>query len=264
MKKTPLLLLGILALVLWKSSSIGDVPVRTDLAIQNLGLHIALLRFEPKDKANLIQPLKKILAGVIHKDELHEKGLTHVIEALSAYGQVDVLHRSDRDVIISADSKVKFDSLEERPIVMLGTKDGMPPTPKFGLSLDVSAKPIDVDKFALSWNGSLRWSPELIDRWKFNPQQFLSFASNAAKLASDLTKKEEQNPLDIGLSVAQLFKASDKAPGQVFELPVVKEIAFQSSRVCHNEELIVNSTVSEVGGRPAQAVVLLIWPTINP
>jgi hypothetical protein len=233
---------------------------------QNLGLHIALLRFEPSAKTNLVRPFKKMLEGQVQTSMLQEKGLNHVIELMSNFGTVDVLHRADRDVVIAADSRVKFDALEERPVVVVGKKDLLPPSTKFGLSLEVTAKPIDAHRFSLSWNGSLRWSPQLIDRWKFNPQKFLSFAGSAAQAANTLMAKEDKDPLEIGLSIAQLFKTDNAAPGdgQIYELPVVKEISFQSSRVCWDNDLILNSTVSEVGGRPAQAIVLVIWPNLNP
>lgn len=231
---------------------------------QNLGLHLALLRFEPASRTNLVRPFKKMIEGHVQAEVLREKGLTHVIEVISNFGTVDVLHRADRDVVIAPDSKVRFDATEERPVVVVGVKDVMPPSTKFGLSLEVTARPIDPHRFSLSWNGSLKWSPELIDRWKFNPQKFLSFASSAALTANNLLAKEEKDPLQIGLSVAQLFRADTPAAGQIYELPVVKEIAFQSSRVCWDNELILNSTVSEVGGRPAQAIVLVLWPNLNP
>lgn len=232
---------------------------------RNLALHVALLRFQPKEKTDLIKPFKSLLDGQVKPEDLKTKGMTAVIEGLSAHGVVDVLHRSERGMILAPDSKAKFDALEERPFVLIGNKDMLPPATKFGLSLDIAIKPMEAERFALMWTGTLKWSPELIDRWSLNSEKFLSFTTGAAKLAQDLTSKNNSNPLDIGLSVVQLFKPGSDSPaaGQIYELPVVKEIAFQSSRVCKDNELIFNSTVSEVGGRPAQAVVLVILPVLE-
>jgi hypothetical protein len=233
---------------------------------RNLSLHLALLRFQPTDKMDLVRPFKGLIEGV-KSDDLKTKGLNAVIETLSSHGVVDVLHRSERGVVLGGEGRAKFDAMEERPFVLIGNKDMLPPATKFGLSLELNAKPVDAEQFAINWNGTLKWSPELIDRWSLNSERFLSFTTGAAKLAQNLTAgaKGGKDPVDIGLSVVQLFKPTDNQPvaGQIYELPVVKEIAFQSSRVCKNGELIFNSTVSEVGGRPAQAVVLVIWPNLE-
>jgi hypothetical protein len=235
-------------------------------ALRNLSLHLALLRFQPTDKMDLVRPFKGILEGQVKPEDLKARGLNAVIEGLSSHGTVDVLHRSERGVALGGEGKARFDAMEERPFVLIGNKDMLPPATKFGLSLELTAKPADGEQFALNWNGTLKWSPELIDRWSLNSERFLSFTTGAAKLAQNLTGgKGGKDPIDIGLSVVQLFKPADNQPvaGQIYELPVVKEVAFQSSRVCKNSELIFNCTVSEVGGRPAQAVVLVIWPNLE-
>lgn len=266
MKTTHLLVLSLLCVLLWRSSSIGDVPVKIELPPQNLGLHVALLRFAPNDKNNLVKPFKKWFEGAVEADKLRTDGLNYVIDVLTGYGVVDVLHRSDRDVVLAPDAKVRFDALEERPVVLLGNKDALPPAPKFGLTLEVTTKPVDANKFTLSWAGSLKWSPQLIDRWQFNREQFLSFAAKGAAVAKTVMDKDHRDPLDIGLKVGELFSGRDTGPaaGQLWELPVVKEVAFTSSRLCHDQELIMNSTVSEVGGRPAQAIILVMLPKLNP
>jgi hypothetical protein len=236
-----------------------------DPAPRNLTLHVALLRFQPTDKMDLIRPFKGLVEGRITTADLKAKGMNAVIEGLSAHGVVDVLHRSERVMALGLDNKAKFDALEERPFVLIGNKDMLPPATKFGLSLEMTGKPVDAEQFGLSWAGTLKWSPELIDRWSLNSEKFLSFTTGAAKLAQNIAGKADKDPVDIGLSVVQLFKPNDNQPaaGQIYELPVVKEIAFQSSRLTKNNELIFNSTVSEVGGRPAQAVVLVILPSLE-
>lgn len=236
-----------------------------DPAPRNLTLHLALLRFQPADKLDLIRPFKGLLEGRVKAADLQAKGLNAVIEGLSTAGVVDVLHRSERVMILGGEGKAKFDAVEERPFVLIGNKDMLPPATKFGLSLELNGKPVDDTSFALNWNGTLKWSPELIDRWSLNTEKFLSFTTGAAKLAQGIAGGSAKDPVDIGLSVVQLFKPQDNQPaaGQIYELPVVKEIAFQSSRLAKNNELIFNSTVSEVGGRPAQAVVLVILPNVE-
>src|SRR4051812_5165962 len=153
-----------------------------DAAPRNLTMHLALLRFQPKDKMELIKPFKALLDKEIKPEELRAKGLNAVIEALSQHGIVDVLHRSERGMILGLDAKAKFDALEERPFVLIGNKDMLPPATKYGLSLELSAKPVDADRFGLSWAGTLKWSPELIDRWTLNTERFLSFSTGAAKV----------------------------------------------------------------------------------
>jgi hypothetical protein len=94
----------------------------------------------------------------------------------------------------------------------------------------------------------------------------LNFAAKAGAVAKDIMDKKNQDPLEIGLKVGEIFTTKDSGPasGQLWEMPVVKEVAFQSSRLCQADELIINSTVSEVGGQKAQAILLVMLPRLNP
>jgi hypothetical protein len=234
---------------------------------RNLLVQVALVRFIPDHTTNLVRPFRSLIQDQLDPKRLRQDGLGFVFEVLRTLGSVDVLHRADRDMILSADSHIKFDAMEERPVVVMGKKDSLPPATKFGLSLEMTSKPMTADRFALSWTGTVRWSPELIDSWTLAPGRFISFLSTAAQAAAPLlakngggTDQQIRAGMDIGMGFARLWQPSQAAEGQVYEMPVIKEIAFQSSRICHDGELLLNSTVSEAGGRTPQAIVLLILP----
>lgn len=239
---------------------------------RNLLVQVALVRFIPDHTTNLVRPFRSLIQDHLEPKRLKQEGLGFVFEVLRNLGSVDVLHRADRDMILAADSHIKFDAMEERPVVVMGKKDSLPPATRFGLSLEMTSKPIDADRFALNWTGTVRWSPELIDSWTLAPGKFISFLSTAAQAATPLltkgsgggTDQQIRAGMDIGMGFARLWQPSQAAEGQVYEMPVIKEIAFQASRICHDGELLLNSTVSEAGGRTPQAIVLLILPTFNP
>lgn len=196
--------------------------------------------------------------------------LLAVVDSLKGDGAVSILYSGNRDIRLEEKAKAKFDALETRPIVLVGKPGApVPPVTSYGLALEISAHAIEAEKVGLTWEGSMTWSPEIVDTWK--GEKFLSFlgsAANVAKKASaaaGVESKEVDSGTDIGLSFAQLFNPKGGATdSQIYELPVNKTISLCSSRSCKNGELIVNATTSEMGSKEAQTILLLIWPTINP
>lgn len=227
--------------------------------LQTLSLEVAVLRFKPDSADRILRGFKELKGN-----------LAGVIETLKADGSVSILYSGTRDMRLEEKATTKFDALETKPVVLIGKPGApVPPVTSYGLALEISAKAVEGGRVGLTWDGSMTWSPDVVDEWK--GEKFLSFlgsAAGVAKKASSLTgnqSKEINSGVDIGLSFAQLFNPKGGATeSQIYEMPVNKTISLSSSRNCKAGELIVNATTSEMGNKEAQTILLLIWPTILP
>ncbi len=226
---------------------------------RTLSLEVAVLRFKPNSAERILRGFKD-LGG----------NLQSVVESLKADGAVNILYLGNRAMRLEDKAKAKFDALETRPIILVG-KPGAPTPPltSYGVALEISTRPIDAERFGLSWEGSITWSPEIVDAWK--GEKFLSFISAAAGVAkkassvAGVESKDVSSGTDIGLSFAQLFNPKGSpTDNQIYELPVNKTVSLSSSRNCRSGELIINATTAEMGNKEAQTILLLVWPTINP
>ncbi len=228
-------------------------PART------LSLEVAIVRFKPASAERILRGFKGLSGNLVG-----------VVDSLKADGAVSILYSGTRDLRLDEKAKTKFDALETKPIVLIGKPGApVPPVTSYGLALEISAKGVDAERVGLNWEGSMTWSPDVVDEWK--GEKFLSFigsAAGVAKKASALAgteSKEVNSGVDIGLSFAQLFNPKGGATdSQIYEMPVNKTISLSSSRNCKSGELIVNATTSEMGNKEAQTILLLIWPTILP
>ena len=218
-----------------------------------------MIRFKPNSAERILRGFKDVNGN-----------LAAAVDSLKTDGAVSILYSGTRDLRLEDKAKTKFDALETKPIVLIGKPGApIPPVTSYGLALEISAKLVDAGRIGLSWDGSMTWSPDVVDEWK--GEKFLSFlgsAAGVAKKASSLTGsegKEVNSGVDIGLSFAQLFNPKGgPTDSQIYEMPVNKTISLSSSRNCKGGELIVNATTSEMGNKEAQTILLLIWPTINP
>lgn len=253
-----LLLLLTLPVVFGPSVSIAADPLRT------VALEVSVIRFKPAKAERLIEGFRNCGTN-----------LMSVVEALKADGEVNILYNGLREVRLEEKSKAKFDATETRPVVLVGKGNTpMPPATVYGLTLDFTVLRSDAERFGLEWTGTISWSPDLVDSW--NGDRFLNFLSAAAGIAKKTgvaNSKTGNQVMDIGLGLAQAFnpKAKIDADGKskptesdIYELPVQKTVALVSSKHCKSGELILHTTTAEMGGKEAQAILLLIVPTVTP
>lgn len=225
---------------------------------RNVTLEVTVIRFKPESKEQVLQ-------------DFHLSGdSAAIVETLRGLGKsVDVVYRGLRDVVNEPKSIAKFDATETRPVVLVGKPGApVPPATVFGLTMQVTLKPAGEDAFVLNWEGSLVWSPDLMDRrlGLQNTFQFVGKAANVAQSASQLAGDSGgtvKQAADIGLAVAELFKggASDSA---IFELPVVKTVSLTGSRACRSGQLIVSTTAAEAGVKEPQVLFFLLTPRMTP
>ena len=220
---------------------------------RNLALELTLIRFKPDSKEQVLQDFR--LSG----------GASNAVETLRKAGRsVDVLYRGTRELAIEPKATAKFDATETRPVVLVGAPGApVPPATLYGVTLAVSVRPTDDETFVLSWEGSLNWSPEMMDRrlGLQNTMQFIGKAANAAQNASQLAGESQgvvRQAADIGLAVAEMFKPVNSADSHIFELPVVKTFSLNGSRACRNGQLIVSTTAAEAGVKEPQIIFFLL------
>lgn len=235
-------------------------PAGTALG-KTLTLEVSVVRFKPMAAERILQGFKNLNGN-----------LQSIIEQLRADGEASVLYTGTRDIRLEEKSRAKFDALETKPVVLIGKPNApVPPATSYGLSLEVTTRSIEADRFGLGWEGTMTWSPEVVDAWK--GEKFLNFMSGAANVAKKATAlagggKDDKTlggAADIGLSFAQLFNPKGATQeSQIYELPVNKTVSFISSRNCKSGELLINATTAEMGSKEAQTILLLIWPTLNP
>lgn len=226
--------------------------------VKTISIEVAVVRFKPAKAERILQGFKDLKGNLLT-----------VIDSLKAEGEVSVLYTGNRELRLEEKSKAKFDALETRPVVLVGKSGApIPPATAYGLSLEITTRSVEPDRFGLGWEGSVSWSPEIVDTWK--GEKFLNFLGTAASVAKKAGALGGDNKAvgagaDIGLGLAQLFNPKG-APteNQIYELPVNKTVSLASSRNCKSGELIVNATTAELGSKEAQTILLLIWPTLNP
>ena len=234
------------------------VTSATNATPQNLALELTVIRFKPDSKDQVLQDFKL------------EGAAANIVETLRAQGRsVDVVYRGTRDVVLEPKSLARFDATETRPIILVGKPGApVPPAAVYGLTLQVTVRPVGEDGFVLAWEGSLNWSPDLMDRrtGMQNTFQFLGKTAGVAQSASEVLGSSGgmvKGGADIGLTVAELFK-SGNADSSIYELPVLKTVAFTGSRACRNGQLIVSTTAAEAGVKEPQIIFFLLTPKIRP
>ncbi|KAB2660593.1 MAG: hypothetical protein DVB31_13825 [Verrucomicrobia bacterium] len=227
-------------------------------APRNLALELTVIRFKPESKEQVLQDFR--FAGAS----------SNIVDSLRSMGRsVDVVYRGTREMVIEPKSMAKFDATETRPVVLVG-KPGvpMPPAAVYGLTLQVTVRPVSDDTFVLAWEGGLNWSPDLMDRRNGmqNTFQFLGKAANLAQSASQLAGESQgavKSGADIGFAVAEMFRGGNGDSG-IFELPVLKTVALNGSRTCRSGQLVVSTTAAEAGVKEPQILFFVLAPRLEP
>ena len=253
--------LGLFLSVLWALNALTRVvfgqaaAAAPAAAVRSITMEVSVLRFKPLKAERLLQGFKGL-----------GNDLKSVVEALKNDGEVSILYNATRDLRLDEKVETKFDALETRPIVIIGKPGApLPPVTQLGVNLKVSTKPADGERFGLSWDGSISWTPEMLTHWQ--GEKYLSFAGTAVSTltTAGLIKGDESKNADIGLGLAQLFNPKGKpTENEIYELPVNKTIALSGSRNCKSADLIINATTAEMGSKEAQTILLILQPTLNP
>ena len=212
-----------------------------------LTLELSILRFKPATNGEVFQDFK--LSG----------STAAIVSTLRAAGRsVEVLYHGDRQLVLEPRSSAKFNGTETRPVIVLGKQTAPPPAVVYGLTMEVISRPLTDDAYVLSWDGFLNWSPDLIDRRPTGPNAVQIFGRAASAAQSVTAATGNTAAADIGLAVAELFKEDPANNGAIYELPVLKTIAFSGSRVCHGTETIINSTAAEAGAKEPQIIFFVL------
>ncbi len=225
---------------------------------RNLALELTVIRFKPESKDQVLQDFN--LSG----------SSANVVEILRGLGRsVDVVYRGTREVALEPNAMARFDATETRPVILVG-KPGVPvpPAAVYGLTLQVTVRPVGEEAFILAWDGSLNWSPDLMDRrtGMQNTFQFLGKAANLAQSASQFAGDSQgavRGGADIGFAVAELFKGGNM-DSSIYELPVLKTVGLNGSRVCRDGQLIVSTTAAEAGVKEPQILFFVLAPHVEP
>jgi hypothetical protein len=218
-----------------------------------LNLELTILRFKPATNQPFYQDYK--LFGPIS---------TIVSTLLTAGRSVDVLYHGTRELVVEPKSTAKFSATETRPIILIGKQGTSPPAIVYGLTMQVEVRPAGKDSFILAWDGSLNWSPDLIDRRAPtgpDAAQILDKAATAAKSMSAMAGKSQA--ATIGLAVADLFKEDPANNSAIYELPVLKTVALGGSRICHNYDTVINATTAEAGAKETQIIFFILNPVLE-
>jgi len=220
---------------------------------KTLAIEVTVLRVKPDTKERVLEDYA--LSG----------SASNAIEQLKAtVKSVDVLCRVTREVLLEDKAKAVFDALESRPVIALGGS-GTPTVTPYGLKLETTVRSVAGDRFALSWEGTLTWSPDIMDR-RAGFNDTLRFAGKAMGAAQQVTKlagaenSEVRQVTEIGLALAQAF-GGDKS--QIYELPVLKTFGLSGSRACKSGELVTCTTSADAGAKEPQTILLLIRPVVK-
>jgi len=224
-------------------------PIPT-VAPRVLELELSVLRYKPATNE-----------AVFRDFGLHGSA-AEIVDTLRASGRgVDLLYHGTRELVLEAKSGAKFNATETRPVILIGKQGAAPPAIVYGLTMEVTVRPSVGDAFVVAWDGSLNWSPDLIDSRPKGPDaaQVLERAATAASAITAATGNSSM--ANIGLAAADLFKADNE--GAIYELPVLKTVALSGSRLCHGGETIVDTTSAEASAKSAQIVFFVLNPKLQ-
>jgi hypothetical protein len=223
---------------------------------KSLSVEAMVLRFKPTTKEQVLQ------------DFALPDSPAKSVETLRAIGRsVDILYRGVRKIALEPGASAKFDGTETRPVIFLGKGGTAPPATVYGLVMEMKVRSATNDSFTLGWEGSLTWSPDLLDRrssWQ-DSLQFIGGAANVAEAASQAAGPAGgtvKQAADIGLAVADLFRGGGDA--NIYELPVLKTVGLSGSRVCKTGQMITTTTAAEAGVKEPQILFFLILPKVEP
>lgn len=187
-------------------------------------VNLALIRFQPNNKKLLLESAQTIVGNAADlramQATLEKKGTSEVIFEAHAH--------------ISDGQTNKFATNQTARVVMPGQTEDLPPITRLAVQFDVS-----VNQTAVSWTGSVRWSPQIID---------------ASGMGAVIRRQSGTN-----VTFIRPFAPNGRAAG--FEYPVLKETFFQSSKILRKGEVAISSTTVETGGSAPEMLALCLWLT---
>jgi hypothetical protein len=205
--------------------------VAAALALEACGteVNLALFRFRAIDKGQMISAVRIDVPAAKLKTEKTEA----VLAALKRRGAAALIFQASERL---PDEKPKmFERSETATVVLPADSTKLPAMTRIAVKFQLQCGAAAGGKFDLAWDGTVKWSPMLLDR------------SRASALPFAQTNLSLLKPLEIF--------ADDVG----FEYPVLKETAFQSSRLVKEGELAICTTAAESGGTAPEILVLCVW-----
>jgi hypothetical protein len=204
---------------------------------------IAIISFKGEPAA-LLRPSQRISHP--------EHGVTGAVENFTKDGTGHLLFKGSQTSSEKTNT-VHFHTAERARIIVAGETGELPELPKVELDLAVRNEPHPAGKRTVSLEGKVRWCPDLTSPLLAREQKAAETINESRKLFRTAVESSGFSPKGL----AELALTNGLGLG-VYQLPVIREATFDSSRICKQEELLVNFTVAESGSASPQALILLV------
>jgi hypothetical protein len=215
--------------------------IRISLAVEVCDIAIVSFQGEP---AALLRPSQQISHA--------HRGVTGAVEDFTKNGAGHLLFKGSQTYSEKTNT-VHFHTAERARIVVAGETEELPELPKIELDLAVRTEPRPVSKRIVSLEGKVRWCPDLTSPVLAREQKAAETLNEGRKLVRTAVESSGYSPKGL----AELALTNGLGLG-VYQLPIIREATFDSSRICKPEEVLVNFTVAESGSASPQALILLV------
>ncbi len=203
----------------------------------------AILIFK-SDQTALLNP-----AQVVRKAR---PGISSAIEELNKAGKCHLLYKASQ-ALTNGTNAARFNAIERVKIVVSGEDGELPELPKIELDLAVRSVEQGAGNLKVSFEGKVRWCPELMNQVFVTSQKAVGKLNESRRLLRTAAGTNGQS----GNGLVQLVLTNNTGSG-MYQLPVIKEAQFDSSRICKPNELMLNFTVAESGTASPEALLLLL------
>jgi hypothetical protein len=202
---------------------------------------IAVINFQG-DHSVLLNPRRVIRNS--------QGGLAAAIQDFEQAGKSHVLYTGSKP--INGTNSARFTTNEQAKFVVSGETGELPELPKIELKLTVQSVP-QMGSLKVSFSGTIRWCPDLF-------KSGFAVEQTRAKQINQTRKVIQVEQSSTGYSANQFVQLAmtNSAGSGVYQLPIIREAQFDSSRTCKANEVIVNFTVAESGVASPEALVLLV------
>lgn len=201
------------------------------LAAISAEVNLAVIRFQPDDKKLLLASAQTFVGNL---PDLKTRKAESILLELQKNGLAAIVFQTTQN--IPAGQTNHIETNQTARVVMPGDTQDLPPVTRLALKFDLNAA-LEGEKLALSWRGSVRWSPQIVD---------------ASGQGAIIRRQSGTN-----ITFIRPFAPTGRAVG--FEYPILRETAFQSSKTLRDGELSITSTTAETGGAPPEMLLLCIW-----
>lgn len=204
---------------------------------------IAIIAFK-SDQSAILHP-ERIISN-------RNGGVASAIQDFQKAGECHLLYSASRPFLRET-NLIQVHSVERVKMMISGELGDLPELPRIEFDLSVRAIRQSATRLKISSNGKVRWCPELMNPQFIQAQTAVSKLNGSRKL---IRTAEEQSGFS-GNTLLRLALTNTAGSG-VYELPIVREAQFDSSRICKPNELMLNFTIAESGTTAPQVLILLL------